>query len=401
VARHKGNNPPGSRQQARDAKNPKPKSLADGRWDNPNASREFFWLADERPEDFAGSENGAVLLPRSEQRVSTTPQTHGGVVAAYAHGLVFTNQSYLIVGVLALFGVFGVWMGSLLLGAGVEGLDRWRLEPISSSFLIVWPFALIAANWLMLRSDITGYRYPAVLFDRAAGRVHFFVDDRITIRKPDGLYFRKSWLVWPLWGGGAHTILSYDWACIRAEVVKARIFTGVVAREEAQLRIVATKEPGGAEVAASIGIGLGTSAMVVQPTLDTWEHIRRFMQHEGPLFLQGDGPNPRLGREPLWQAPLFMQTIVGPGATETWKQGSTADWLVSLFLLLCLPVLAPIGISRWVCMKLKSEPKWPAEILASVGGAELHGSELEVWRNVVPGKVVQPQTGLIGEQIIS
>ncbi len=384
MARRRGQNPPGSRQQAREAKSQKPKNLADVRWDGPYASFEFFALAHERPEDFEGSESDAVLMPMSDQGVSTTPQTHGGVVAAFAHGLVFTNQSALMVGVLALFGFPILVLGSFALFTEGSLLGRFQKMPFSALVGLISAVGALGLAWLMLRADITGYRYPAVLFDRAAGKVHFFIDDRITIRKPDGLYFRKSWLLWPLWGGGAHTILTFDWACIRAEVVKARIFTGVVAREEAQLRIVATKEPGGADVAASIGIGLGTTAMVVQPALDTWEHIRRFMQHEGPLFVLGDGPNPRLGREPLWQAPLFMQTIVGPGAMETWKEGSTADWLVSLFLMLCLPVLAPVGIARWICLRLKSEPKWPTEILASVGGAELRGSELEAWRSVVP-----------------
>ena len=308
--------------------------------------------------------------------MSTTPQTHGAVIKAFAHGLVCTNQSALMVGVMAIGGVFALAFGFLISGAA-ERLSAWGL--------LIFTLLLVPAGYLMLRSDITGYRYPAVLFDRAASKVHFFIDERITMRKPDGfLYFRKSWLLWPLWGGGAHSIQTYDWSCVRAEVVKARIFTGVVAREEAQLRIAVTDVPGGANVLTSIGIGLGTSAMVVQPALDTWEHIRRFMQHEGPLFVQGDGPNPSLGQQPLWQAPLFMQSLIGPGAMQTWKEGGTTDWLVGVFLLICLPVLAPIGVSRWVCMKLKSEPKWPTEILASVGGAELKGSELEAWQNVVP-----------------
>jgi hypothetical protein len=66
-----------------------------------------------------------------------------------------------------------------------------------------------------------------------------------------------------------------------------------------------------------------------------------------------------------------------------------------LACLILLPLTVPAGLLRGLAHWTKLEPKWPPEILASVGGASLSGDELA--KHIQPEPVVprrhRPYTG--------
>ena len=66
--------------------------------------------------------------------------------------------------------------------------------------------------------------------------------------------------------------------------------------------------------------------------------------------------------------------MLGPGSKIWWTgEGLHGAWFVTipfgLAFLFLLPLTVPFSLIRWVVQRFKDEPRWPAEILSSVGGA--------------------------------
>ncbi|WP_295919821.1 DUF6708 domain-containing protein [uncultured Xanthomonas sp.] len=341
----------------------RPLGMADLDWLGQAACDEFFKLHDN--EVFRGIGAGAVLLPPHSVPVSQSPNSGGAVIEAFPHGLAYGSMMTVLVGYLA-FGAIAIMspLLALLIPTLFTSFD---------AFSAVFGGIMLLATTFMLRFDLIGYRYAPTLFDRNAGKVHVFKDNTRLF----------GW--WPLWGGGGqYEILSYDWACVRAQVVRFKTFTGTVAQDNAALQMIVLAAPGDTRVVGQFGLGLTSSAIAVQPLLDTWEHIRRFMEHEGPLFVEGDGPNEALFEMRLARCIFFGQPFIGPGSAEHWKHPDLGAILWQVIAIPLFPLTLLYGLIRWASFHIKSKPAWPPEVLASVGGTPLHGSALEAWRHVVP-----------------
>ncbi|MCW0377481.1 hypothetical protein NB697_000327 [Xanthomonas sacchari] len=347
--------------------------MADLDWLGQAACDEFFKLHDN--EVFRGIGAGAVLLPPHSVPVSRSPNSGGAVIEAFPHGLAYGSMMTVLVG----YSAFIATMGLPLLALFWPTL----LDPSFAQDRFSFPFifavgCLSFASLLVvfaLRFDLIGYRYAPTLFDRNAGKVHVFKDNT------------RLFSGWPLWGGGGqYEILSYDWPCVRAQVVRFKTFTGTVAQDNAALQMIVLAAPGDTRVVGQFGLGLTSSAIAVQPLLDTWEHIRRFMEHEGPLFVEGDGPNEALFEMRLVRCIFFGQPFIGPGSAEHWKHPDLGAILWQVIAIPLFPLTLLYGLIRWASFHIKSKPAWPPEVLSSVGGAPLHGSALDAWRHVVPDR---------------
>ncbi|WP_267095263.1 DUF6708 domain-containing protein [Xanthomonas sacchari] len=344
----------------------RPLGMADLEWLGQAACDEFFKLHDN--EVFRGIGAGAVLLPPHSVPASRSPNSGGAVIEAFPHGLAYGSMMTLLVGYLG-FGAVAIGLPlTLMLASAVGDANAFTPALVGTSVLSVFVY-------FMLRFDLIGYRYAPTLFDRNAGKVHVFKDNTRLF----------GW--WPLWGGGGqHEILSYDWACVRAQVVRFKTFTGTVAQDNAALQMIVLAAPGDTRVVGQFGLGLTSSAIAVQPLLDTWEHIRRFMEHEGPLFVEGDGPNEALFEMRLARCIFFGQPFIGPGSAEHWRHPDLGAILWQIIAIPLFPLTVLYGLIRWASFHIKSKPVWPPEVLASVGGAPLHGSALDAWRHVVPDR---------------
>ncbi|UWE18456.1 DUF6708 domain-containing protein [Herbaspirillum huttiense] len=340
-------------------------------WTGQAASDAFFALHNEPA--FKGLGTDAVLLPPHSLSVSRTPNTSGSVIEAYPHGLAYADQIAGMVGMAA----FGALMFSPLAGLFIyDSIVRFNQFGIFST-LFGWLCLAFSTSilYFLIRWDITGYRYAPVLFDRAAGKVHVFFDQTLLFR----------WL--PLWGGGKHEIQTYDWSCLRGQVTRSRVFTGNTAQELASLSCVVVRGPQDPTVVAQFEVGGSTNALAVQLLLDRWEHVRRFMEHEGPLFVQDDGPYVPPATQSLWGALCWGQPLIGPGRHAP----SVGMVLAQIFTAFFVWFTVPFGLVGWLCFHIKDKPKWPAEILASVGGNPLRGKDLEAWRGVVPASNLESE----------
>jgi hypothetical protein len=359
--------------------------LREMRFDTPDASDMFLKLR-YLDDAWKGSREDGIRLPPIHESVSATASSGGMVYKAFPHGLMYGDQMSLMAGgglFLAVIMIFLSSMHHLILGGS---LFAGFLEVVTTGgpvyvimgiilfvlMLIFLPFAL-----LMVAGDLIGFRFnSSALFDRNAGKVHLFSDQSM------------PWAPW------RYHLKSYDWRCVRGEIDTVSIFSGTLNRKEAGLRCVVMDRPGGDTVIDQFVLGINMPAQHIQPLLDTWEHVRRFMQREGPLFAdQNDKPNPSLGRQPLWKHLLDWPALLVRATIDMFKMGWKDKDLFAGFggvlLIHCIPVLwFPMlyGFLPWLSGLAKRNPIWPAEIIASVGGAALSGKDLEAWRAVVPEK---------------
>jgi hypothetical protein len=311
---------------------------------------------------------GATLLPPHSIPISHNPDLRGMALNVYAQGIEFGDQASLMAG-LALFGALIGGTGAIAnIYMTMAGEVRFHI------FLFLLSIFFVFLCYAGIRWDTSGYRYSPILFDRAARKVHIFVDRT------------RFWWPWPLIGGGKYEIRSYDWDCVRAQIKRFTIFSGSVSRTDAMLELIVLKAPDDPTIIDQTGLGYATSAMLIQPLIDAWEHLRCFMRHEGPLLAETDATTQEDSLNSLWGAITFLQPFFGPGSEENWRKRNVMLWVGQILALLIFPYTLFVGLWHWAVLHLKSQPKWPADILASIGEGPLKGDALKRWRNFIPAK---------------
>jgi hypothetical protein len=282
--------------------------------------------------------------------VSHRADANGNINALYRNGISVIDEPGGMAGFLAIGGLMGFALasGGLSVSLSSFGFDL--------GAIVLLLIALVSLS--MLRADMIGHRHSPVLFDRAARKVHLFVSQS------------PSW--WQLWRWTpTQRIESFDWSCIRAEVVEIVQAGGAgVPRKDYALTLAVVQEPGSTQVRARFGVGLGYP-WSPEPILSLWEHLRLFMTAKGPHLAPGDTVFVDQ-TEGFWRSLGFLQPLLSPGA-KGWLTGTTfsgAWWFslpFSVFALVMLPLSAACGLIRWITLQLRREPHWPDEILNSVG----------------------------------
>lgn len=212
---------------------------------------------------------------------------------------------------------------------------------------------------VFIQVDWIGFRHHPVLMNRATGKVHAF---------ESGLLPWWQW-GWNLWGRPPHKVQTYDWDCIRGEIVQVSIFTGQIVRREQGLVFAVTESPGSHKVVERFGVGTMDGYGLIDGLLSRWEFIRAFMRNEGPLWRPGDGLYEEEA-EGFWESLLFLQPaywlVTDPSSRREWW-----NWPLAVLMVIGLPLTAYIGLMRYLSGRFKREPVWPKEVLESLGGPPL------------------------------
>jgi hypothetical protein len=317
------------------------------------------------------NEHSHIVLPTGEQSTSRRASSHDSVVAAYPHGISLIDQMGAMEGYLTIIGGFGLAAALSFLYISVWILD----DPWGAFFLAI----LACICTAMLRSDSVGYHYQPALFDRANGKIHVFVDEGIT-----------WWKLWEL--TPRSRIDTWDWSCARAEVAEFIVVAGSgVPRREYALVCAVTDQPGSRKVAARFGIGLTSSHDGGQAMVERWEHIRRFMNEDGPHLAPGDSLFLDESTHKLWAALTWGQPLLGPGSKIWWTgEAINGCWFFTIpagiFFLIFLPFSIVAGLLRLLSHAAKREPKWTKDILAGVGGAKLDMAALTQRQSNTPSR---------------
>lgn len=286
-------------------------------------------------------------LPERERQASSRPSTQGGVLEVYAHGLAFVDQVSAMRGYLSSCG----WIGAF--GVSIGLYVSFFVTRVS--WVTFLEFALLFVFLMFIQSDWVGYRGEPVLFDQRGKRVHVF--------KSLGLPWWQ-W-GWNLFGSPRCEVQSYDWACVRAEVVSYTIFTGQVPRRESSLVLVISDGPAGSVEVQRVGVGPSFGPGNTSGPIDRWEFIRRMMQGSGPVWTPAEVCYQDFGVG-LAEALTIAQPLIGPGSGQYWRKGPVM-WLLGTISLVALPLTAYIGLNRYVSYRLQRRPEWPLEVKHSLG----------------------------------
>jgi hypothetical protein len=313
--------------------------------------------AQESPVDYLMPPNElpATLLPSLEQAANDTPNSGGSVRAVYANGIEFIDQ------MASIDGMFAGAMWTAAIGFGWTFL--WMIDGRPGIIPFALPMLIGAFLFVVLgRADSVGWRYQPVLFDKVAQKVHIFTDM--------GSPFLE---VWHLLGGTRCRIDSFDWACARGEVAEILVMGGAnLPRKEYALTLAITDAPGSRDVIARFGVGFTAGYDNGQTQMARWEHIRRYMRGEGPPLTPGDELYPDDSNEHWIGAFTSGQPLLGPGSKVWWTgEGLHGAWFLTipfgLAFLSIFPLTLPYSLIRWIVRRFKGTPRWPADILASVG----------------------------------
>jgi len=298
------------------------------------------------------------LLPAHDVSVSETPTLDDMMVKAYPRGLEMADAFHLVnrglATCLALSSLWGAWW---MLGGMFAGSSH--LTPARELILgfVIAGFGLFV-GYLGLRWDTSGYRYKPILFDRAARKVHIFIDHT------------RLLVPWPIVGGNQYEILSYDWDCVRGHIVSrnksASLRSGLVPHERLYLAVF--KAPDDPTIVDWHDTGWFAPEFKDKMLRDRWERLRRFMQEGGPPL----GAEDRIfqpSQRSLWASLTLAQPFIGPGAKKNWQWRKARIWFVlgQLVMIPLLPLTMAFGLLRWVLYRLQSQPEWPAAIRSSVG----------------------------------
>lgn len=262
--------------------------------------------------------------------------------------------------------LLGICVFSLLItpqhirdGIRLGGYALWESIIISSlGAWILWRFCLRPIPYL-LRTDLFAPDNQPLIFDRQNQRVYRLFDPNQGSTK--GRWWTRAPL--PLQG------VEYHWGCITAEHRVQLITRGNSVTRVHGLVLVARdfpkkNEPQGRlldefPVASSMVLGETTV-----PRL--WEHIRRYMEDNGPALPEGEAL--QIDERPitLWQS-LGVVSPFGPQFLRWWRDSRFMTILVFIGLPITFPAFTLWGVGNWLSHKTTRPTVWPKEVHKRIG----------------------------------
>ena len=255
---------------------------------------------------------------------------------------------------------------AILIFAMVTGIAMFVFMAFNAlvHFIVMTQAVFTVVVYASFRGLTSGYAYEPVLFDRAAGKIHIFRD------------LTSFWFPMPPMGGGQYAIDTYDWSCVRMQIVSTAVsvpqYTGTYVTGTKSIKLttlegIVLKAPGSVEIAGTFRLPFVGKGSDIQTLLDQWEYLRRYMQHEP--FEDDETPATAQIPRSFLSAVFFAQPMIGPGS-RAFREGSKISnrGLVTLQLLAAVlfPLTLAIGLTIFVSDHVRSRPRWPSEVLSSI-----------------------------------
>jgi hypothetical protein len=258
-------------------------------------------------------------LPK-DRPVSDRPSSRNLVSRAYENVLFVEIMPSRYRGLASVFGLF-LFVGAILgywgTKLGVEiGLLIWAKRGfgwslIAQGGLTVGVLALVLIALIAairaFRIDLLAPKEIPLIFNRKTRKVYRFVQDVPGFEQlagPDGRfrllgllkYIAMTFLPWP-----NMLLIEYDWDCLEAEYYSVTALAGNVVRTDDHLDLYVKESPASDKVIGSFALTPSILAGGEQQAKNLWEHVRRFMEENGPPLAPGDQPAPPPPRG-FWQA---------------------------------------------------------------------------------------------------
>ena len=113
------------------------------------------------------------------------------------------------------------------------------------------------------------------------------------------------------------------------------------------------------QVGNSLQVGADSAAPL-------WEHMRRFMEADGPHIPAGELPIIEKAPTTLWES-MGAVGPMGPGYVRNWKNHPVGMVFFHLILPFSLPLFLLWGLFNWLSYKTAIPVRWPKEVLNAIG----------------------------------
>jgi hypothetical protein len=112
---------------------------------------------------------------------------------------------------------------------------------------------------------------------------------------------------------------------------------------------------------------IGNSLQMGELTVPAvWEHIRRFMEEDGPHLAPGEA------LVPFEKAPTFWRCMAATGPYganfKIWWRAMTGLMIVGFILFpITFPILTLLGVLNWLSHRTSTPIRWSPHVLEAVG----------------------------------
>jgi hypothetical protein len=321
----------------------------------------------------APSRPNAVYL--QDRKAAEEGTTNGLVRGVYDRAIEYSTFDKSVRGVAFLLGGalmaggagFGCWLVGDFLYDSFTG--RWGGQPdwfdylfAVPAFLAFFSLALFALIHYGRREFFRPLDLP-IIFDREHRKVY-----RLDQAPPLGVF--SSLKPWPI------RCVERDWDDIVAEHGVVTFTTGSSAHRQHTLALmVRDKNPGDFKGPITPdntppyvdGFVFGDPKTLSELTVPrVWEHVRRYMNENGPPLPPGESLADTSIPTTWWQS-LGAVSVFGPGYMGRWRKQPFLMVLMHALLPLFLPLAVLMATTNWLSYKTAYRVDWPAEVLQKIG----------------------------------
>jgi hypothetical protein len=302
-----------------------------------------------------GKVSGTVTRYRKKKQASDVATALGLIKTTYPDAIEYTGIPSNLRGLLMLsaFSITGFF-----LYVGIDqiriSMENGEIDAVEILFFTVAIGLLTTAVYSLIYGIRHEFFRPVdepVIFDRKNRKIYRLF--RETYPAMGGLLRQ-----WPM------RAVEYDWDLVDVEhraVLAAN--TATISRHHSLLFIV-RKSKTDATIIDSFTVvhGIALGELTVGPV---WEHIRRFMEADGPHLPAGEVLHVDVAPKSLWQS-LEAVGPFGAQYVSWWKEHP----FMTVFLHLISPFILPIflfwGLFNWLSHKTAFQAQWPQEVLDTV-----------------------------------
>ena len=281
-----------------------------------------------------------------------TPRTFGWVKATYPDAIEYTKGPAGMRGLMLFMGVFG-FAAMLVLGIGLFIISD---EPDWLDYVTLVMGALIGLGFLLfsIRFEFFRPEDEPTIFDRKNRKVYLISRDVHTGIK--GLF-----KPWPL------RFITYDWDLIDAQHHTETYTTGSTVSRRHALVFLVRQSPTNPTYIDQFTIG--SSLILGEETVaPVWEHIRRFMEENGPHLPPMDVLAEMEKPSGWWQS---MKAVFPKSEDSTFWEWLKEELPFALLIVALSPLFVPMyliwGTGNWLSHKTAIPIKWPVEVLEAIG----------------------------------
>ena len=301
--------------------------------------------------------DGLVARFDKNQRAHASAKTFGWVSATYANAIEYTGGSQ---------GMRGLVLVILLLTALIAfGFGIWRMTvdvprfsgDFVDAMMLPLPFISVALGCYFvlkgIRLELFRPTDEPTIFDRKNRKVYRVLRDVHPGWR--GLFQR-----WPL------RYACYDWDLIDAQHEAKVITTGSTVTRYHSLVFLVRQGPNNPHYVDYFTIG---NSLVLDETTvaPVWEHIRRFMEENGPHLPPDDVLAETDVPHTWWQS---MRAVFPASKGDTVWGWLKQELPFALLILALFPLMGTMfllwGTGNWLSYKTATPIKWPQEVLDAV-----------------------------------